>query len=55
MAGAVGGGGIGDLALAYGYQRFDTIVIVITVVILVIMVQLIQSLGNVLAKKIRRN
>lgn len=55
MAGAVGGGGIGDLALAYGYQRFDTIVIVITVVILVIMVQLIQSLVNVLAKKIRRN
>lgn len=55
MAGAVGGGGIGDLALAYGYQRFDTIVIVITVVILLIMVQLIQSLGNVLAKKIRRN
>lgn len=55
MAGAVGGGGIGDLALAYGYQRFDTIVNVITVVILVIMVQLIQSLGNVLAKKIRRN
>ncbi|MCD8916500.1 MULTISPECIES: methionine ABC transporter permease [Staphylococcus] len=55
MAGAVGGGGIGDLALAYGYQRFDTIVIVITVIILVIMVQLIQSLGNVLAKKIRRN
>lgn len=55
MAGAVGGGGIGDLALAYGYQRFDTIVIVITVVVLVIMVQLIQSLGNVLAKKIRRN
>ncbi|GEP85477.1 putative ABC transporter permease [Staphylococcus piscifermentans] len=55
MAGAVGGGGIGDLALAYGYQRFDTIVIIITVVILVIMVQLIQSLGNVLAKKIRRN
>ena len=34
MAGAVGGGGIGDLALAYGYQRFDTIVIVITVIIL---------------------
>ena len=55
MAGAVGGGGIGDLALAYGYQRFDTIVIIITVVILVVMVQLIQSLGNVLAKKIRRN
>lgn len=55
MAGAVGGGGIGDLALAYGYQRFDTIVIVITVVILVIMVQLIQSLGNVLSKIVRRS
>lgn len=55
MAGAVGGGGIGDLALAYGYQRFDTVVIIITVVILVIMVQLIQSLGNVLAKLVRRS
>ncbi|WP_323704037.1 methionine ABC transporter permease [Mammaliicoccus sp. Dog046] len=55
MAGAVGGGGIGDLALAYGYQRFDTIVIVITVVILVIMVQVIQSLGNVLSRLVRRN
>ncbi|QJF25868.1 methionine ABC transporter permease [Mammaliicoccus vitulinus] len=55
MAGAVGGGGIGDLALAYGYQRFDTIVIIITVVILVIMVQLIQSLGNVLSRIVRRS
>lgn len=55
MAGAVGGGGIGDLALAYGYQRFDTIVIVITVIILVIMVQVIQSLGNVLSRLVRRS
>ncbi|GGI40869.1 methionine ABC transporter permease [Mammaliicoccus stepanovicii] len=55
MAGAVGGGGIGDLALAYGYQRFDTIVIIITVIILVIMVQVIQSLGNVLSKLVRRS
>ena len=55
MAGAVGGGGIGDMALVYGYQRFDTFVILITVVVLVIIVQLIQSLGNVLAKKVRRN
>ncbi|MBL0846356.1 ABC transporter permease [Mammaliicoccus fleurettii] len=55
MAGAVGGGGIGDLALAYGYQRFDTIVIIITVIILVIMVQLIQSLGNVLSRFVRRS
>lgn len=55
MAGAVGGGGIGDMALVYGYQLFDTLVIVITVVVLVIIVQLIQSVGNVLAKKVRRH
>ena len=54
MAGTVGGGGIGDLAITYGYQRFDTITMIITVVILIVMVQGIQSLGNVLSKKIRR-
>lgn len=55
MAGAVGGGGIGDLALVYGYQRFDTTVIIITVIVLVIIVQVIQTLGNVLARFIRRH
>lgn len=55
MAGAVGGGGIGDLALVYGYQRFDTTVIIITVIVLVIIVQVIQTLGNVLARLIRRH
>ena len=55
MAGAVGGGGIGDLALVYGYQRFDTIVIVITVIVLIISVQIIQTLGNFIARVIRRN
>ncbi|MDD9504255.1 methionine ABC transporter permease [Staphylococcus aureus] len=64
MAGAVGGGGIGDLALVYGYQRFDTtviiitvivLVIIITVIVLVIIVQVIQTLGNVLARFIRRH
>ncbi|HHC5975453.1 TPA: methionine ABC transporter permease [Staphylococcus aureus] len=55
MAGAVGGGGIGDLALVYGYQRFDTTVIIITVIVLVIIVQVIQMLGNVLARFIRRH
>lgn len=55
MAGAVGGGGIGDLALVYGYQRFDTIVIVITVVVLIIIVQFIQTLGNILARLVRRH
>ena len=55
MAGAVGGGGIGDLALVYGYQRFDTLVIIITVVVLVIIVQIIQSLGNFISRIIRRH
>nr|WP_263324397.1 methionine ABC transporter permease [Neobacillus sp. Marseille-Q6967] len=54
MAGAVGGGGIGDLAITYGYQRFDTITMIITVAILIVIVQGLQSLGNILAKKIRR-
>lgn len=55
MAGAVGGGGIGDLALVYGYQRFDTMVIIITVIVLIIIVQVIQSLGNFISRVIRRN
>ncbi|WP_042220844.1 methionine ABC transporter permease [Oceanobacillus manasiensis] len=54
MAGAVGGGGLGDLAITFGYQRFDTIVMLITVGILVVMVQGLQSTGNILSKKIRR-
>ncbi|WP_400163451.1 methionine ABC transporter permease [Brevibacillus sp. TJ4] len=54
MAGAVGAGGLGDLAITYGHQRFSTITIVATVIILVVMVQGIQSLGNRLARNIRR-
>ncbi|MCL1694614.1 methionine ABC transporter permease [Lysinibacillus sp. BPa_S21] len=53
MAGTVGGGGIGNLAISYGYQRFNTFVIILTVVILIIIVQIIQTLGSYLAKKIR--
>lgn len=54
MAGAVGGGGIGDLAITYGYQRFDTVTMMITVGILIVMVQGLQTFGNITAKKIRR-
>lgn len=54
MVGAVGGGGIGDLAITYGYNQFKTGVIVITVIALIILVQLIQTLGNYLSRKIRR-
>jgi D-methionine transport system permease protein len=53
MAGAVGAGGIGDLAISYGYQRFDTAAILITVIILIVTVQGVQSLGNYLARKAR--
>ncbi|KRF53489.1 methionine ABC transporter permease [Bacillus sp. Soil531] len=54
MAGAIGGGGLGDLAITYGYQRFSTITIVVTVVLLIIIVQGIQSLGNIIERQIRR-
>ena len=52
MAGAVGGKGLGNLAIMYGYQRFKTDVMVITVIILIVMVQVLQSLGNYLYKKL---
>ena len=50
MAGAVGAGGIGDLAISYGYQRFDTNVVILTVIVLLILVQIVQMLGEWLAK-----
>lgn len=52
MAGAVGGGGLGDLAIRYGYQRFEVSVMVWTVVVLIVMVQLMQWLGDWLGNKI---
>ena len=54
MAGTVGAGGIGDLAISYGYQRFDGITMLVTVVTLVVIVQLIQLFGTRLARKLRR-
>jgi len=50
VAGLVGGGGLGDLAMTYGYQRFDTSVMFVTVVLLIILVQIAQNLGNYFAK-----
>ena len=52
MAGAIGGGGLGDLAIRYGYQRFRPEVMLATVVILIVLVQLVQLLGGALAKKL---
>lgn len=52
MAGAVGGGGLGALAIDYGYNRFRTDIMLITVILLVLIVQGIQSIGTALARKI---
>jgi D-methionine transport system permease protein len=52
VAGVVGGGGIGDLAIRYGYYRFQTDVMVLTVAILVVLVQLLQWGGNTLARRL---
>lgn len=51
MAGAIGGGGLGDLAIRYGYQRFDVMIMLYTIVILIALVQVLQYSGDWLAKK----
>ena len=53
MAGTVGGGGLGNLAIVYGYQRFQTDVMIYSVIVLVIIVQCVQSLGNYLYHRLR--
>ncbi|ANU22172.1 methionine ABC transporter permease [Planococcus donghaensis] len=52
MAGVVGGGGIGDLAIRFGYYRYDNTIMIVTVVILIVLVQLIQQAGDYTAKAI---
>ncbi|MFM2322553.1 MAG: D-methionine transport system permease protein [Pseudomonadota bacterium] len=52
MAGAVGGGGLGDLAIRYGYQRFDAGVMLMTIVILIALVQMIQYIGDYWVKRL---
>ena len=51
MAGVVGGGGLGDIAIRYGYYRYDTVVMLITLVFIVAIVQLMQYIGTLLAKR----
>ena len=55
MAGYVGGGGVGDLALTYGYQRYNFPLLILTIIILVIFVQLLQLLGNRISGKLRQH
>lgn len=51
MAGAIGAGGLGDVAVRYGYQRFQNDVLVATIIVLVILVQIVQAAGNALSKR----
>ena len=53
MAGVVGGGGLGDLAIKYGYNRFQTDVMIYSVAVLIVIVQIVQTIGNILYKKLR--
>ncbi|MCQ2362121.1 MAG: ABC transporter permease subunit, partial [Acidaminococcaceae bacterium] len=55
MAGALGGGGLGDLAIRYGYQRFRLDIMIITVIVLIVMVQTMQSIGDYASKKLNKN
>ena len=54
MVGAVGGGGLGDLGIRYGYQRFMPDVMLAVVVILIVLVQSVQSAGDTLARRLDR-
>ena len=54
MSGAIGGGGLGDVAIRYGYSRWNTKILLATVVLLVILMQIIQIVGSRLSKKLDR-
>lgn len=54
MAGAVGGGGLGDLALRYGYQRYEPELMLVIVIILIVLVNIIQTIGTYAARKFER-
>lgn len=54
MAGTIGGGGLGDLAIRYGYQRFRADIMLITVIILIGQVQIVQSTGDYLARRLNK-
>lgn len=54
MAGLVGGGGLGEVAIQYGYNRFNTFIMVVTVIVLIILVQSIQWLGNKAVSRLQK-
>ncbi|NMA23334.1 MAG: ABC transporter permease subunit, partial [Spirochaetales bacterium] len=52
MAGAIGGGGLGDLAIRYGYQRFRGDIMLVAVIIILVLVEIIQVVGNAISAKL---
>ncbi|SJN53363.1 methionine ABC transporter permease [Vibrio ruber] len=52
MAGTVGGGGLGDVAIRYGFYRYDITVMAVTVVMLIVLVQIIQSIGDAIVRRV---
>jgi D-methionine transport system permease protein len=54
MAGIVGGGGVGDLAIRFGYYRYETKVMVITVLVLIVLVQVVQTSGDAVSRRLDR-
>ena len=55
MAGTIGAGGLGDLAIRFGYQRFKTDIMIYSVIVIIVLVQLIQSFGNYLVYRVKKN
>ena len=55
MAGAVGGGGLGDIAVRYGYYRYQTDIMIVTVILLIVIVQIFQSVGMLIANRLDRS
>ncbi len=51
MAGTIGGGGLGNVAIAYGYQRFRNDLLIVSIILMIILVQIVQTIGNYLSKK----
>ncbi len=52
MAGAIGGGGLGDIAIRYGYHRYQTDIMLVTVILLILLVQILQTIGMLLSEKL---
>ncbi len=52
MAGTIGGGGLGDIAIRYGYMRFQAGIMISTVVILIVMVQVVQWIGDFISRRV---